>query len=96
MASTTRDQEKKKVLFLCTHNSARYQMAEGLLRSMYPDRYEACSGGVMATSIDPSALRAMMEIGIPLSDPKPLEAKARAYFLTQVYPSRLKGGMINE
>jgi arsenate reductase (thioredoxin) len=67
MTSNAMDQEKKKVLFLCTHNSARSQMAEGLLRAMYPDRYEAYSAGVMATSVDPRAVRAMMEIGIDIS-----------------------------
>ena len=60
-------QEKKKVLFLCTHNSARSQMAEGLLRAMYRDRYEAYSAGVEATSVDPRAVRVMLEIGIDIS-----------------------------
>ena len=67
MTSTAGDQEKKKVLFLCTHNSARSQMAEGLLRAMYSDRYEAYSAGVEATSVDPRAVRAMLEIGIDIS-----------------------------
>lgn len=61
------DQDKKKVLFLCTHNSARSQMAEGLLRAMHGDRYEAYSAGVVATSLDPRAVRAMLEIDIDIS-----------------------------
>jgi arsenate reductase len=67
MTSIARDLDKKKVLFLCTHNSARSQMAEGLLRAMYPDRYEAYSAGVVATSVDPRAVAVMKEIGIDIS-----------------------------
>lgn len=59
--------DKKRVLFLCTHNSARSQMAEGLLRALYPDRYEAHSAGVSATSVDPRSIQAMLEIGIDIS-----------------------------
>ena len=61
------DQQKKKVLFLCTHNSARSQMAEGLLRAMYGEEYEAYSAGVVATSVDPSAVKVMKEIGVDIS-----------------------------
>jgi arsenate reductase (thioredoxin) len=67
MSSNAIYQDKKKVLFLCTHNSARSQMAEGLLRAMHGDRYEAYSAGVDATSIDHRAVRAMLEIGIDIS-----------------------------
>lgn len=42
-------------------------MAEGLLRAMYPDRYEAYSAGVAATSVDPRGVQAMREIGIDIS-----------------------------
>jgi arsenate reductase len=60
-------QEKKKILFLCTHNSARSQMAEGLLRAIYGDRYEAYSAGVKATTVNPHAVIVMKEIGIDIS-----------------------------
>jgi arsenate reductase len=60
-------QDKKKVLFICTHNSARSQMAEGLLRHMYPDRYEAYSAGVAPTRVHPFAIRAMEGLGIDIS-----------------------------
>jgi arsenate reductase len=58
---------KKKVLFLCFHNSARSQMAEGLLRAMYGNKYEVQSAGVQATHVDPRAVKAMSEIGIDIS-----------------------------
>jgi len=58
---------KKIILILCTHNSSRSQMAEGLLRAMYGNRYEAYSAGVVATSVDPRAVRVMLEIGIDIS-----------------------------
>lgn len=58
---------KKKVLFLCTHNSARSQMAEGLLRDLYGERYEANSAGVEATAVHPRAVSVMEEIGIDIS-----------------------------
>ena len=67
MTSTSGDPEKKKILFLCTHNSARSQIAEGLLRAMYGDRYEAYSAGVDATSVDPRAVLVMKDIGIDIS-----------------------------
>jgi arsenate reductase (thioredoxin) len=73
---------KKKVLFLCTHNSARSQMAEGLLRAMYADRYEACSAGVAATSLDPRAVQAMLEIGIDISASR---SKSSQEFLDTVF-----------
>lgn len=58
---------KQRILFLCTHNSARSQMAEGLLRSLGGDRYAAYSAGTEATFVRPLAIRAMSEIGIDIS-----------------------------
>ena len=58
---------KKKVLFICTHNSARSQMAEGLLRAFYGDRYEAYSAGTQPSKVNPYAIRVMVEIGIDIS-----------------------------
>ena len=59
--------EKARVLFLCTHNSARSQMAEGLLRQLAGDRFEVMSAGTEATHIRPLAIRAMDEIGVDIS-----------------------------
>jgi arsenate reductase (thioredoxin) len=56
------------VLFVCTHNSARSQMAEGLLRSRYGDRYEAHSAGTERTHVRPLAIEALREIGVDISD----------------------------
>jgi arsenate reductase (thioredoxin) len=58
---------KSRVLFLCTHNSARSQMAEGLLRHLAGDRFEAFSAGTEATRVRPLAIMAMEEIGIDIS-----------------------------
>ncbi len=59
--------ERSGVLFLCTHNSARSQMAEGLLRHLAGDRFESYSAGTEATHVRPLAIRAMDEIGIDIS-----------------------------
>lgn len=67
MVTNMGPQEKKKILFLCTHNSARSQMAEGLLRAIYGDRYEAYSAGIEATTVNPYAIIVMKEIGIDIS-----------------------------
>ena len=58
---------KARVLFLCTHNSARSQMAEGLLRELAGDRFEAMSAGTEATHVRPLAVRVMGEIGKDIS-----------------------------
>lgn len=58
---------KKRVLFLCTHNSARSQMAEGLLRNMAGDRFDVFSAGTERTYVQPLAIDAMREIGIDIT-----------------------------
>jgi len=56
-----------RVIFVCTHNSARSQMAEGMLRAWGGDRFEALSAGTEATRVRPEAIRVMDEIGIDIS-----------------------------
>jgi len=56
----------RRVLFLCTHNSARSQMAQGLLNALGGGDYEALSAGITATSVKPEAVTAMKEIGIDI------------------------------
>ena len=58
---------KITVLFICVHNSARSQIAEGLVNALHADRFEAVSGGTMATRVHPGAIEAMAEIGIDIS-----------------------------
>jgi arsenate reductase len=57
----------KRVLFLCTGNSCRSQMAEGFARSIHGDAVEAHSAGIVAKGVNPLAARAMAEVGIDIS-----------------------------
>ncbi len=58
---------KNRVLILCTGNSARSQMAEGLLRYMAGDRFEVASAGTRPVGLNPNAVAVMEEIGIDIS-----------------------------
>ncbi len=57
----------KRVLFMCSHNSARSQMAEGFLRALAGDRFVVQSAGTRATRVHPLAIAAMKETGIDIS-----------------------------
>jgi arsenate reductase len=59
--------KKIKILFLCTGNSCRSQMAEGLLRHLAGDRFEVSSAGTVPAGVNPSAVEAMGELGIDIS-----------------------------
>ena len=58
---------KETVLFICSFNSVRSQMAEGLLRDRCGDRYEIFSAGIAPTGLNPNAVTVMREIGIDIS-----------------------------
>jgi arsenate reductase (thioredoxin) len=74
--------DRKRVLFLCTHNSARSQMAEGLLRELGGGRYEAFSAGTERTHVRPDAIAVMAEIGIDISGQ---ESKTLDRFLSETF-----------
>lgn len=58
---------KKKILFLCTGNSCRSQMAEGWTRALKGDVFEAYSAGVETHGLNPNAVRVMAEAGVDIS-----------------------------
>ncbi|HOJ44292.1 MAG TPA: arsenate reductase ArsC [Syntrophorhabdaceae bacterium] len=62
--------DKKRVLFVCVHNSARSQMAEALLNHLAGDRFEAESAGLEPGVLNPLAVSVMKEIGIDISQKK--------------------------
>jgi arsenate reductase len=59
--------DKKKVLFICTHNSVRSHMAEGFMNALLGDHYEAWSAGTDPSVVNPFAAKVMAEVGIDLS-----------------------------
>jgi arsenate reductase (thioredoxin) len=58
---------KQRILFLCTHNSCRSQMAEGLVNHYLGDRFQAFSAGTEATQVNPLAIQILAELGIDIS-----------------------------
>jgi arsenate reductase (thioredoxin) len=58
---------KKKVLFLCTHNSCRSQMAEGIVNADLGESFQAFSAGTVATRVNAMAIAVLSEIGIDIS-----------------------------
>jgi arsenate reductase len=73
---------KKKVLFLCTGNSCRSQMAEGFLRHLGAGRYEAFSAGVDPSRVNPLSVKVMREAGIDISGQR---SKSADEFLGQEF-----------
>lgn len=75
---------KPKVLFLCTANSARSQMAEALLRKHAGDRFDVYSAGLEPTQVHPYAMKVMAEIGIDMASQR---AKGVGEFLGKMNPA---------
>jgi arsenate reductase len=73
---------KQRVLILCTKNSCRSQMAEGILRHYGGDRFEVFSAGTVASHVNENAIRVMGEIGIDISVQK---SKSLEGFLDQPF-----------
>jgi len=74
--------QKKRVLFLCTGNSCRSQMAEGFLRHIAGDRFEVFSAGIKSTQVNPLAIKVMAEVGIDISKHK---SKSAMEFIGQQF-----------
>jgi len=68
--------EKAKILFLCTGNSCRSQMAEAWTRRLQGEQFEAYSAGVQPKAIDPRAIKAMAEVGLDISGQKSRDVDA--------------------
>lgn len=73
---------KPKVLFVCTENSCRSQMAEGFLRHFASDQFDVFSAGAQPTRVNPTAVEVMKEIGIDISAQ---QSKDVALFLGQTF-----------
>ena len=65
---------KPRVLFLCTGNSARSQIAEGFLRNVAGERFDVMSAGIEPKGLNPFAIQAMREIGIDISSQRSKDA----------------------
>jgi len=63
----SQDTQKKRVLFICTHNSARSQMAEAFLKTLFGERFDAYSAGTHPKGVHPHAIKVMREGGIDIS-----------------------------
>lgn len=62
------DKVTKSILFLCTGNACRSQMAEGFARRSFPKNWKIYSAGIMAAGLHPLTIQAMQEVGIDISD----------------------------
>lgn len=70
-----RKENEKTILFICTHNSARSQMAEGLVNHFWENRCQAYSAGTQPGEVNPYAIEAMKEMGIDISKARSKNAR---------------------
>ncbi len=73
---------KKAILFICTHNSARSQMAEGLANHYWKDRCQAISAGTQPGNVNPYAIKVLKELGIDISTAR---SKSAGEFIGQAF-----------
>ena len=74
--------EKKKILFICTHNSARSQIAEGLINGLYNKRYSAFSAGTVKSSVNPFAIKVLKDLNL---NPSGLFSKTIDFFKDEYF-----------
>jgi len=67
MSGLSETDGRQRAIFVCTHNSARSQMAEGMLRAWAGDRFEVLSAGTEAAHVRPESIAVMRELGIDIS-----------------------------
>ena len=79
------NEQRVRVLFLCTHNSSRSQMAEGQLRARGGDRYDVYSAGTHPRLVHPLAIRAIAELGIDIGAVAGYRAKSVDEFRGQTF-----------
>jgi arsenate reductase len=80
---STEEGSPHTILFLCTHNSSRSQMAEGLLNARGDGLYRAYSAGTQPTQVHPLAIKVMVELGIDISEAAGHRAKSMTEFKGQ-------------
>lgn len=87
MTSASKDTQiaVRRVLFLCTHNSSRSQMAEGFLQARGASRFAAFSAGTQPRAVHPLAIRAMAELGLDISEAAGHSAKGIDAFAGQTF-----------
>jgi len=98
LATNEHTMDKKKVLFICVHNSARSQMAEAFLKQIAGDRFEVESAGLEPGKLNPLAIEVMKEAGIDISQNKTKsvfdfykQGKIYNYVITVCDESQAKG-----